>query len=235
MPTCLIVRHGRTTANSSGVLAGWTPGVDLDEDGQAAVTRLAERMSKLPIKRIVSSPLSRCLQTADILRDSAFPDVSVDEHDDLGECRYGAWTGRALTELAEEALWRTVQDHPSAARFPDGPDHRGESLAGMAARAVAAVREIDAQVEAVDGPEALWVAVSHGDVIKAILADAAGCHLDHFQRFVVSPASLQVVRFTAKRPFLLRLGDTGDDLSGLIPPPAQTSSDGTDAAVGGGA
>ncbi|WP_168581527.1 MSMEG_4193 family putative phosphomutase [Gephyromycinifex aptenodytis] len=233
MSTCLLVRHGRTTANSSGVLAGWTPGVELDETGRAAVGDLSRRLSGLPIARIVSSPLTRCLQTADILRSQAFPQIQVQELDALGECWYGAWTGRALSELAQEPLWRTVQDHPSAARFPEDPKHRGESIAEMSARAVAGVRAIDAEVEAEHGPNALWLAVSHGDVIKAILADAAGSHLDQFQRFMVAPASLQVVRYTQRRPFLLRLGDTGADLSALMPP-AETAAN-ADAAVGGGA
>ena len=70
----------------------------------------------------------------------------------------------------------------------------------MQARALDAVREPDAEVEAEHGADAVWVAVSHGDVIKAVLADASGIHLDQFQRILVDPASVSVVRYTELRP-----------------------------------
>ncbi len=234
MPTCLLVRHGRTTANASGTLAGWTPGVGLDDVGFAQTERLAQRLAGLPIVALVSSPLQRCLETARTLSAVGGLDVAPQVVEGLGECRYGSWTGARLNDLAGEPLWRVVQDQPSAARFPDGPDYPGESLAAMSARAVAAIRTVDDQVLAEHGPQALWVAVSHGDVIKAIVADAAGAHLDHFQRIVVNPASLSVVRYTPGRPFVERVNDNGSDLAGLVPPPPQGAS-GEDAAVGGGA
>ena len=96
--------------------------------------------------------------------------------------------------------------------FP-GPE--GEGLAQTQARAVAAVREWNAKL----GPDAVWLACSHGDVIKAILADALGLHLDQFQRIVVDPASISVVTYTETRPFVVRVNDTGGDVSALIPPP----------------
>jgi broad specificity phosphatase PhoE len=109
----------------------------------------------------------------------------------------------------------------------------------MAARAVAAVRGWDARIDAEHGPDALWLACTHGDVIKAIVADALGVHLDLFQRIVADPASVTVIRYTPVRPFVARLNDTGGDLSGLVVPkrrrrrrPAATDSD---APVGGGA
>lgn len=236
MPTCLLVRHGRTAANASGTLAGWTPGVHLDEHGEAAAHELGRRLAELPIRLVATSPLERCLRTAELVGQGRAP---LEVVEDLGECRYGAWTGRPLSELAKEPLWRVVQDQPSAAVFPDGEDYPAESIAAMSARAVAAVRRLDAQVAAEHGEHALWMAVSHGDVIKAILADAAGSHLDQFQRFVAGPASLSVVRYTPGRPFVERVNDTGADLSRLAPPPKQVSSETDephpdDAAVGGG-
>jgi len=187
---------------------------------------LAERLRGLPIRAIVTSPLQRCVETAQIVV-AALVDVTVETDDRVGECRYGAWTGGSLKELATEPLWRTVQDQPSAARFPDGEQFAGESIAEMQARALQAVREVDARVNAAHGPHALWALVSHGDVIKSILADAVGAHLDHFQRIVVGPASLSVVSYTDRRPFMVRLNDGGSDLSGLAPPTG-------DAVVGGG-
>lgn len=232
MATVLLIRHGRTTANAGGLLAGWTPGVELDERGRDQADALGARLTQVPLVLAVSSPLTRCLQTADrVLAGRGVPRL---EDEQLGECRYGAWTGRPIAELTKEPLWAVVQSHPSAAAFPDGPDHPGESIRAMAARAVAAVRERDAAVEAEHGPHAVWAAFSHGDVIKAILADAAGCPLDLFQRWHVDPAAVSVVRFTAQRPHLIRSNDTGS-VWVPPPPPATDGTDPGDAVVGGGA
>jgi probable phosphomutase (TIGR03848 family) len=220
VPTCLLIRHGRTASNANGILAGWTEGVGLDDTGRRQASDLAERLRGLPIRVVVSSPLQRCVETAQIVL-SALVDVAVETDERVGECRYGSWTGGSLKDLATRPLWRMVQDQPSAARFPDGEMFAGESIAEMQARALQAVREIDARVGADHGPQALW----------AILADAAGAHLDHFQRIMVGPASLSVVSYTDRRPFMVRLNDGGADLSCLIPPaPVPTG----DAAVGGG-
>jgi len=225
--TVILLRHGRTTANTSGVLAGWTPGVQLDETGAAQVRAVGERLAKVPLAAVVSSPLERCRQTADALAEGR--DLEVQSDDRLGEARYGDWTGRTLKELVKEPLWKVVQQHPSAAVFP-GPE--GEGLAQTQARAVSAVREWNDKL----GPGAVWLACSHGDVIKAILADALGLHLDQFQRIVVDPASVSVVTYTETRPFVVRVNDTGGDVSGLIPPPKRgRRKASSDAAVGGGA
>ena len=249
MPTVLLVRHGRTAANSSGVLAGWTPGIGLDDHGRAQVEALGDRIASagVTVSRVVSSPLQRCRETAAIVVAKAADGIPIEADDRLGEARYGSWTGRKLSELAKEDLWRTVQDQPSAVRFPDGDEFPGESMAQMQSRALDAMRSLDAEVEKAHGADAVWVAVSHGDVIKAILADAAGAHLDQFQRIQVDPASVSVVRYTARRPFLLRSNDNGGDLGGLKPPPPKPAEEATpeepgptevdagDAAVGGGA
>jgi probable phosphomutase (TIGR03848 family) len=176
----------------------------------------------------VSSPLERCVQTAAAVVAGRDLDVATDDR--LGEARYGEWTGRAINELAKEPLWKVVQQHPSAAVFP-GPE--GEGLAQTQARAVAAVRAWNAEL----GPDAVWLACSHGDVIKAILADALGLHLDQFQRIVVDPASISVVTYTDTRPFVIRVNDTGGDVSALIPPPRRRrrGKASSDAVVGGGA
>jgi probable phosphomutase (TIGR03848 family) len=226
--TVILLRHGRTTANTGGVLAGWTPGVQLDETGAAQVAAVGERLAKVPLAAVVSSPLERCAQTAAAV--VAGRELTVQSDDRLGEARYGDWTGRTIKELSKEPLWRVVQQHPSAAVFP-GPE--GEGLAQTQARAVAAVRSWNAQL----GPEAVWLACSHGDVIKAILADALGLHLDQFQRIVVDPASISVVTYTDTRPFVVRVNDSGGDVSALIPPPRRKrrGKASSDAVVGGGA
>ena len=241
MPTVIFVRHGRSSANVSGVLAGWTPGVELDERGQAQADAVGTRLATagLPVVEVVTSPLVRCLQTADRLA-APLEAVSRSEHIGLGECRYGAWTGRKLSELAKEPLWKVVQATPSKARFPGSADYPGESMAAMQRRALKAVRETNRRVAAEHGPDAIWVAVSHGDVIKSILSAAAGANLDDFQRIQVDPASVSVVRYTPRRPFVLRLNDNGGDLGGLRPPERKTAkghghTPTSDAEVGGGA
>jgi probable phosphomutase (TIGR03848 family) len=226
--TVLLLRHGRTAANAGGGLAGRQP-VELDDTGRAQAGAVGGRLRALPLRTVVSSPLVRCRQTLEL----ALPDAKVDVDDDLTECGYGDWEGQPLKKLAKDPLWPVVQQHPSAAVFPGG-----EAMAAMSARAVAAVRRWDERVAAEHGPAALWLACSHGDVIKAIVADALGLHLDQFQRVVADPASVSAIRYTATRPFVLRLNDTGD-LAALVPPkrrrrttrPAAQS----DAAVGGGA
>jgi probable phosphomutase (TIGR03848 family) len=223
--TVLLLRHGRTTANATGGLAGRLP-VELDDTGRGQAERVGERLRKLPLAAVVTSPLIRCRQTLEL----ALPEIVPEVDEGLIECGYGDWEGRPLKELAAEPLWPVVQQHPSAAVFPNG-----EAMAAMSARAVATIRRWDAKVTATHGPEALWLACSHGDVIKAIVADAMGLHLDEFQRLVADPASVSVIRYTPTRPFLVRLNDTAD-LSALIPPkPAEGALPESDAAVGGGA
>ncbi|MEU8804393.1 histidine phosphatase family protein [Spirillospora sp. NPDC048819] len=237
MTTLLLVRHG-LTAMTGPVLAGWTPGVRLDDRGRAQVARLAGRLAPLPLAAVVTSPLERCAETAEAIaagHDGPIEKIETDER--FGEVRYGDWTGRPLKELAEEPLWKVVQSHPSAVRFPG---EAGESLAGAQHRAVTAVRDWNERIAAEHGPDALYAVCSHGDIIKGIVADALGLHLDQFQRIQADPASLTVVRYTETRPFVVRVNDTGGDVAGLVPKPPEEGSgkDGLgpgDAPVGGGA
>ena len=231
--TVLLVRHGRTSANATGVLAGRTAGVRLDDVGRRQAEELAGRIAGLPVAAIVSSPLERCRQTAATLASVLAGPVRVTLDKRLTECGYGDWTGRSLKELAKDPLWKQVQGQPSAVVFPGG-----ESMRAMQARALEAIRDIDATVAEAHGPSALWVAVSHGDVIKAIVADAAGSHLDSFQRIVVDPGSVSVVSYTSQRPFVVRLNEHGD-LTGLVPKRGsgrrRRQAPTGDAPVGGGA
>jgi probable phosphomutase (TIGR03848 family) len=230
MATVILVRHGRTSANATGVLAGRSRGVRLDDVGGPQAERVAARLAGVRLAGIVSSPLERCRQTASAIAGAQPERPRVTTDRGLLEVDYGEWTGRPLKDLAKEKAWGTVQRQPSAAAFPGG-----ESLAGMGARVAAAVRRLDADVEDAHGAGAAWVAVSHGDPIKAILADALGLHLDQFQRIVVDPGSVSVVRYTAERPFVLATNTHEGDLAWLTPP-RRTSrrKRSTDAAVGGG-
>jgi probable phosphomutase (TIGR03848 family) len=206
--TVLLVRHG-LTATTGHVLTGWTPGIPLDDRGQAQAAALAARLAPLPLDAIVSSPLDRCQQTAAAIA-ATRDGQQVLTDDRVGECRYGDWTGQPLKKLAQEKLWRVVQAHPSAVTFP-GPD--GESMPDMQHRAVAAVREWNARL----GKDATYLVCSHGDVIKAIVADSLGLHLDQCQRIQADPCSLTVIRYTPLRPFLVRMNDRGGGVDDLMP------------------
>jgi len=219
--TVILLRHGRSTANVSGVLAGRSTGVGLDDHGRAQAEKLVDRLAELPLAAVVTSPLQRCQETVAPLLAARGLEATVE--DDLSEVDYGDWTGRKLGELGKEDLWKVVQAHPSAAVFPGG-----EGLAAMQARAVAAIRRQAARIGAEHGDRALWVACSHGDVIKAAVADALGLHLDSFQRIVVDPCSVSVISYTPTRPFVVRVNDTGGDLSALVPKPESEESDAAD-------
>ncbi|HEV2636572.1 MAG TPA: MSMEG_4193 family putative phosphomutase [Actinocrinis sp.] len=272
MATLLLIRHGRTTANAGGLLAGRTPGVELDDHGRAQAAALGLRLAGVPLAAVVSSPLERTRQTSAALLDARVPGAGPDPaakaaapadphapaadpdaapakparrrtaraaaapepiplhlEDRINECDYGHWAGRELKILAKEPLWPVVQNHPSAVTFPGG-----ESMTRMSARAVEAVRDWNEQL----GPEACYAMVSHGDVIKAIIADALGMHLDLFQRIQVDPCSVTVIRYTQMRPFLLRINDTDSPVGTLVPARSKARSgrrrpDG-DAQIGGG-
>ena len=225
MATVILVRHGRTTANATGLLAGRADGVNLDQIGREQAALTGERLAAVPVVGVVSSPLERCQQTAQLIVDRQAGNPYAPVEPDLTECDYGQWQGRTLSDLATEDLWSTVQSQPSAVIFPGG-----ESMAAMQARAVAAIRRHDAAFEAEYGAGAVWVAVSHGDIIKSIIADALGMHLDLFQRINVGPASVSIVRYSATRPSVYATNTDGGDLAWLA-----NGLLSVDAPVGGGA
>lgn len=227
--TVILLRHGRSTSNTSGILAGRSEGVDLDDKGREQAAGLVDRIGDLPIRALVSSPLLRCRRTLEPLAQALCLKPLIDDR--LAEVDYGEWTGRKIADLAGESLWRVVQAHPSAAVFPGG-----EGLAEVQARTVAAVREHDRrlglELGGEHGGDALWVACTHGDVIKAVVADAYGMHLDAFQRVTADPGSVSVIRYTELRPFVLHVNHTGAKVAAALragPPPqgqAKAKTDG---------
>jgi probable phosphomutase (TIGR03848 family) len=226
--TVVLLRHGRSTSNTAHVLAGRAEGVDLDDKGRQQAADLVDRLRELPIRAVVSSPMLRCLRTIEPLADALGVEPIVDER--FAEVDYGEWTGRKIADLVKEPLWGVVQAHPSAAVFPGG-----EGLAEVQRRAVAAVRDHDARLASEHSGDALWLACTHGDVIKAVVADALGLHLDGFQRVSADPASMSVIRYTPLRPFVLHVNHTGPRLTSALT--AAPSPDGDappgDAVVGG--
>ncbi len=225
--TVILLRHGRSTSNTAHTLAGRSEGVDLDDKGRQQAQAIVERIGSLPIRAIVRSPLLRCERTVAPLAAALGVEPIVDER--ISEVDYGAWTGRKIGDLVKEPLWAVVQQQPSAAVFPDG-----EGLAHVQARAVEAVRAHDRRLAELHDGDALWIACTHGDVIKAVVADALGTHLDIFQRITADPASMSVIRYTALRPFVIHVNHTGNQLTaGLLakPPKADGQTDEKDGEV----
>jgi len=203
MGTLLLIRHGRTDANANGILAGRTPGVVLDEVGVSATKDLAGRLKAVKIAQVVSSPLERTLETAAILFGKNF---EVQTEDRLLECDYGDWQGAKLSELSVNELWPIVQQRPDEMIFPNG-----ESMNDMSGRACQAAREWDAKLTAEHGDKVVWAAVSHGDIIKAICADAMGLPLRKFQSLLIEPASVSVIHYSESGSAVSKLNDTGSD------------------------
>jgi probable phosphoglycerate mutase len=213
----VLVRHA-VTAETGPVLSGRRPGIPLSEKGQEQAERVAARLADLPVAAVYASPVQRCQETARAIAQRHGLDVVT--NDGLEEADYGEWTGQKLADLAKTPLWRVVQARPSMARFPGG-----ESMRAMQSRAVDAVEQIVAA-----HPHELVVAVSHADVIRLVVAQFAGVHLDLFQRLWVSPASVTALAFDGPGVGIVKLNDHGT-LDELLPPKPEAES--ADAAPGG--
>ena len=205
MRLLLLLRHA-VTEHTGARLSGWMPGLHLSEEGRRQAEGLAGRLGPVAVDALYASPLERCQETAAVV--AGAKGLKIETLEDVGEVRYGDWTGRTLKELGKEPLWKVVQATPSAARFPDG-----ESIFEMQARAVLAVERLR---EA--HPKQAVAVCSHADVIKALVCHYLGMHLDLFQRVVVSPASVTAIAF-GPVPYLVRLNDVGGN--GDLAPPKQ--------------
>jgi probable phosphoglycerate mutase len=199
----LLIRHGLTDATGDR-LYGTTPGIHLSAEGRSQAERLAERLSGVKLAAVYSSPFERCLETAEAFAAGRGLDVQI--LSDLGEVDYGEWTGRTFKALRRTALWRRVHQVPSSASFPGG-----ESLVAVSERAVRALDEI-----AASHPRRVVAAVSHGDVIRLMLAHCVGIHMDLFHRLVAETASVSAVTLGEGVPRVLRMNDTGT-LADLMP------------------
>jgi probable phosphomutase (TIGR03848 family) len=244
MATVILVRHGRTTANADGVLAGRTPGISLDDTGRRQVAHAGQRLATVPLVGVISSPLERCRETSRVILDHqpgahhapGSPRPPTFETDGgITECDYGDWQNRKLTDLAKEELWATVLARPSFVTFPGG-----ESMLSMQNRAVSTISRYDRAFESEFDSNAVWAAVCHGDIIKSIVADAFGMPFDHFQRVHADPASVSVIRYPAlnapseSAPRVFTVNSSDGDLSWLRPATTdgEAGSDGASAPVG---
>ena len=205
MPRIVLIRHAHSTANAAGVLSGQLPYVHLSKSGQEQAERLAERLGKLTISQVQVSPMDRCSETLEPWLAKYGKNVKVTLDPNLIEVDYGKWSGKKLATLSRAKLWRKVQGQPSAVTFPEG-----ESLSQMQVRAMKSVHNFfESNLE-------LTIMVSHGDVIKAIVASSMGMHLDDFQRIVIDPASITILESSGGTIRLTRLNDSDSSISELL-------------------
>ena len=205
MPKIVLIRHAHSTANAAAVLSGQMPNVHLSKSGLEQAERLAERLGKLTISQVQLSPMDRCTETLAPWLAKYGKNVTVLTEPNLIEVDYGKWSGKKLSTLSRAKLWRKVQGQPSAVTFPEG-----ESLAQMQVRAMKTVHDFFAS------DLELTIMVSHGDVIKAIVASSIGMHLDDFQRIVIDPASITILESNGGAIRLTRLNDSDSTVSELL-------------------
>ena len=172
MTTLVLIRHATNDWVRKGLLAGWTPGVHLNEEGRAQAQALGERLATSHLDAIFSSPLERAFETAQAV--AAPHNLDVEIREGIGEVQYGEWNGQSIRKLVRNPLWRSVQIYPSGTRFPGG-----ETIGEMQARVVAALDEIRAA-----HPKGIVAAVAHADVMRAATAVEVGVRVDLFQRLI---------------------------------------------------
>ena len=218
----VLIRHAHSQANARGVLSGRLPNISLSEKGVKQSHDLATRLGVFPVAEIRISPMQRCHETISpwvAALPKATQKLLVTEQN-LTEVDYGSWSGKKLSVLSRNKLWRTVQANPSAMYFPEG-----EGLAHMQQRAMQAVHETLNSKKSGAG-----VLVSHGDVIKAIVAGALGMHLDDFQRIVIDPASVTILDYSHGKARLTLLNDVRSNLNEALSGPKRAKN-----LLGGGA
>ena len=220
----VLIRHAHSQANAAGILSGRLPHVHLSEKGVAQSEGLTKRLGSFPVSSLRISPMERCFETiapwinSIVLPDDPHFQPVIDE--ELNEVDYGTWSGKKITSLSKNKLWKTVQESPSRMYFP-----QGEGIAQMQSRAMKSVHEA---ISAKGKGSA--VIVSHGDVIKSIVASALGMHLDEFQRIVIDPASISVLDFSTTKPRTLLLNDSRSVVTDLLIAPKRAKN-----LIGGGA
>lgn len=196
MTQILLIRHAVNDFVKTGKLAGWTPGVHLNEEGQSQAEALGRRLADAPIERLYASPLERTMETAEAIQ-RHHHHLEIKPAIELGEVRYGDWEGMEIKKLTSRKMWQMVQQYPSRAAFPNG-----ETMREVQTRAVNAIEKL---VEA--HPREFVAVVSHADIIKMILAHYLGMHLDEFQRIVIAPASISMLSLGFGRPYVASMND----------------------------
>jgi probable phosphoglycerate mutase len=178
--TFLLIRHAHWDGVGR-ILAGRTPGVGLSPEGAAEADRLAGALASLPVAAVYTSPLDRARETAGPIARRL--GLEPREAPGLQELDFGRWTGKPLAELEADPDWGRFNRERGTARIPGG-----ETMGEAVARARAALAEIAGCWE-----DRVVVAVSHGDIIRGVLADALGLALSRIFQLEVEPASVSVL------------------------------------------
>jgi probable phosphomutase (TIGR03848 family) len=197
MARIVLLRHAHSVANEKNLLAGRTVGISLSKTGKEQAKDLINRLGNIQFDEVAISPLQRCRETIDPWLDATGTKSRIVVDDSISEVDYGNWSGKTLASLRRKAQWKVVQDFPSQMTFPEG-----ESLLEMQGRALTGFYRLNAVKG--KGPRLL---VSHGDVIKSIVAHCLGMHLDQFQRLVIEPASLTIIDTDSGTSRLVRFND----------------------------
>jgi probable phosphomutase (TIGR03848 family) len=203
MARIVLLRHAHSVANEKNLLAGRTAGISLSKTGKEQAKDLIARLGNIQFDEVAISPLQRCRETIDPWLDATGAKSRLVVDDSISEVDYGNWSGKTLASLRRKAQWKVVQDFPSQMTFPEG-----ESLLEMQGRALSGFYRLNAVKG--KGPRLL---VSHGDVIKSIVAHCLGMHLDQFQRLVIEPASLTIIDTDSGTSRLVRFNDAKGFLS----------------------
>ena len=179
----LLIRHGENDWVGENRLAGRTPNVHLNESGRKQSGRIVEALTDHPLSAVYSSPMERCVETAQPVAErhglAVTPETGVLEVD------YGEWQGGSIKELSKSPEWQLVQHAPSSFRFPGG-----ETLYEVQTRAVATVERIREH-----HPDQLVAIFSHGDVIRTTIAHYMGIPIDLFQRVIISTGAISAIAF----------------------------------------
>jgi len=204
MTTFLLIRHASHDLMGRTV-AGWMPGVHLNDFGRVEAERLADRLVTSPIDSVYSSPLNRSIETARPIAARIGCDIEIRET--LGEFHFGS-SGRSLADLEGSGHWSELN-----ARRSDGHPPGGESTLEVQHRVLMELGRIRAAY-----PDSTVVVVSHGDVLKAAVAHVLGLHLDYLQRFELAPASVTRIVWNDGGPLLLGLNETAAVASPVATP-----------------
>ncbi len=173
-------------------ITGRLPGVSLNNEGREQ----AQRLSRLDVGAIFSSPLERTIQTATPLAERL--GLPIHTSDAFIEVDFGVWSGLTIKELDAIPEWKLYTTFRGSFRLPGG-----ELMLEVQRRVV---DELARLAKEYDGKT---VAVfSHADVIKAAVSHYAGAPLDLLDRIEVHPGSIT----------RLRLEDWGVKIVGINAP-----------------
>lgn len=193
MTLLYLVRHAAHARQEDGTLIGRSEGIGLGAAAPAQLDWLRRRLAGIAFDAVLSSPRLRTVETARAI--AREPEVAPE----LDEVDFGAWTGRAVRDLAEDAVWQEWNRTRSTARAPGG-----ETMLEIQSRIVGLCERLCR-----DHPRGRVLLVSHADVLRSLLLHGLGASLDGWSRLELEPGSVSVVEAMPWGVRILRLNETG--------------------------